>query len=421
MLYNKNLRDSITLLTKLSFLLTKTELSLYKKLEEVLEILSVALKVKRCSLILYNKETRKYEMYAAKGMNIPFDELKKIDPVNDSQIIKYVIENKEPIVVCKEEDMLKLGITPKKNYKIQSFISVPLISNGNFLGVMNLTETESEKPFSKVEAHTIVILSDHIATTIENAQLSEEVFRNRLIKEQLKIAKRVQFSFVPDEFPNNNSIEAFGFTEPTFEVGGDYLDILQINNDEYAFIVGDVSGKGIPAALIMTSFRSYWRALVKSTKSPKKIFEKLNSVLLDDLEKESLYLTCFYGIYNCKTRTLQFGNAGHEFPMYFSKKNNTIKLIEKNNTILGAFENMKFSTFSKKVEKGDIIIIYSDGITDFKFLRNIDAEKIIEDIFLKFNEKPLKFIVKKVKDTLREYLNGLRHSDDLTFLAVRFK
>ena len=419
--YNKNLKNSITLLTKLSFLLSKTELSLYKKLEEVLDILSAALKVKRCSLILYNKASQRYEMYAATGINIPFEEMQKIDPVKDSQIIKYVIDKKEPIVVCKEEDMLKLGIKPKKNYKVQSFISVPLISNGNFLGVMNLTETKSEKPFSKMEAHTIVILSGHIATTIENAQLSEEVFKNRLLSEQLSLAKRVQFSLIPDSFPDNDKIEAYGFTEPTFEVGGDYLDILQINNEEFAFIVGDVSGKGIPASLVMTSFRSYWRALVKTSTSPKKIFEQLNEILLNDFEKESLYLTCFYGVYNSKTKVLSFGNAGHEFPIYFSQKNNKFTSIKKNNTILGAFPNISFSSFSKKTEKDDIILIFSDGITDFKFLKNFDAEEAIKKIFIKNKEKPLKFIVEKVKDMLKGYLKGVRHSDDLTFLAVRFK
>ncbi len=416
-----NLKDSITLLTQLSFLLTKTELTLYKKLQEVLEILSTALKVKRCSLILYNEDNGRYEMYAAKGMSLSFEELRKLDPVKNSQIIRYVIENKKPIIVCSEEDMIKHGITPKKNYKIQSFISVPLISNGNFLGVMNLTETESEKPFSKVEAHTIVILSDHIATTIENAKLSEEVLKNNIIKEQLELARKVQFSLIPEQFPDTDKIEAYGFTEPTFQVGGDYLDVLNVNGNEFAFIVGDVSGKGIPAALVMTSFRSYWRALVKHTRTPKKIFEKLNSILLPDLDKESLYLTCFYGIYNFKKRMLYFGNAGHEFPMYYSRKEGSFKFLKRNNTILGAFKDMNFSTFSKKVEKGDIIILYSDGITDFKFLRNIDALKTIENIFSDNREKSLKFIMEEVKKVLKGYLNGTKHSDDLTLLAVRFK
>ena len=421
MQYNKTLYTSITLLAKLSFLLTKTELSLYNKLQEVVSILANALQVKRCSLVLYNNARERFEIVAATGMNIPIEQLRDIDPLENSPIIKHVVLNKKPIVVKDEEDMIKLGIKPKKGYKIQSFISVPLISSGKFLGVLNVTETIYEKPFSELEANTITILSDQIATTIENAKLSEEIIKAKVIKEQLKIAREVQFSLIPHKFPNNDNIEAYGFTTPAYDVGGDYFDIVTLSPTEYVFNVSDVSGKGIPASLIMTSFRSYWRAFIHSSNEPKVILDKLNKVLLSDLEKSAIFITSFYGYYNAQKGTLKYGNAAHEFPLFYSYEKNKFEKFYKNNTILGAFSNYTYSSYYKKVKNGDTIIIFSDGITDFKNLKQIDAEQYIQNVFMENKDQPLKNIVTKIKSQLEFYLKGMMHSDDLTLLMVRFK
>ncbi len=422
MMHANSLKYNISLLTKLSFLLTKTTTNLNDKLQEVVEILAEALEVKRCSLVLHNPVLERYEIVAATGINIDKDELKQIDPIKQSKIIKYVIEHKRPVVVKDEKDMITYGITPKEGYKVQSFISAPLIvPNGKFLGIINLTETLTNQPFNEIEAQTILILSDQIAITIENTRLSEEILKDTLIKEQLKIAQRVQTSLIPTDFPNNDTIESFGFTHPTFEVGGDYFDILQISEHEYAFILADVSGKGIPASLITTSFRSYWRALIKTIKSPKKILERLNNILTSDLEKEGMFLTCFYGIYNSKKRILQYGNAGHEFPLLFNSKNNEFTLLRNNDLILGMFSDTNYKTFYKKLNSGDTIFVFSDGVTDFKYLRNVDSEMLIQNIFKKNINKSIYEIVTIIKNNLMSKLDGSRHSDDLTLIGIRFK
>jgi sigma-B regulation protein RsbU (phosphoserine phosphatase) len=420
MQYNKSLYKSILLLSRLSFLLTKAELSIYSKLQEVTTILANALEVRRCSLVLYNRDTKRFEIVAATGLNIPVNELRKMDPLQNSPIIRYVINNKLPVIVRDDNDMKKLGIEPKKNYKIQSFISVPLIANSQFLGVMNITDTISNKPFTDIEANTVTILSDHIATTILNAQLSEEIIKNQIIKEQLAIARDVQFSLLPDDFPNNSILEMFGFTEPTYDVGGDYFDILEKDN-RYNFIVADVSGKGIPASLIMTSFRSFWRAFTSSIKSPQKVLAKLNNTLVNDLDKSSIFITCFSGSYNPEKRLLTYCNAAHEFPIYFSYKRDKFMSLNKNNTIIGAFPNLKYRSFLKKTEPSDILILYSDGITDFKFRRKIDIESQIMGIVKENKTLPVKEIVLKIRQLINNYLEGYSHTDDLTLLMLRFK
>ncbi|GEM_PF-5013523 len=418
MIQSKHLKDSITLLSKLSFLLTKSDLSLEDKLQDVVLIIAQALGVKKCSLVLKTTDNG-FKIVASTGLDVSKEKLQHIDPVKDSKIIRYVIENQEPIVVKTHEDMLKYDLKPKKNYKITSFISAPLIvPGGKFLGVINLTETLSNKPFTDIQSKTILILSNQIAITIENTKLSQQILQDTLIREQLKIAQRVQNSLVPEKYPDK-IVDSYGFTIPTFQVGGDYFDISEISEDEVAFILADVSGKGIPASLIMTSFRSYWRALIKTTKSPKKIFEKLNQMLFNDLEKENLFLTCFYGIYNKKKHTLLFGNAGNEFPIFYNSFKSKFTIMNKNNTILGVFPNTKYNTYSKDIQKGDVIFVFSDGVTDFQYLREIDSIKIIKDIYLKNSNKSIKIIVSKIKETLLQKIEG-RHSDDLTLIALRF-
>ena len=420
--FREKIRD-LELLQKLSNLLTFEESSLEEKLQKVVDIIADAIGVKKCSLVLYDENTNRYRIVAAKGINLPKEELKKIDPLKQSKIISLVVETKRPIVVKSYEDMIKLGIQPKKGYEIQSFISTPLIiSNNKFLGVINLTDPIDGRPFTVEDEKTILILSNHLATTVENTKLSEEVIKNKIIREQLKLAKKIQEGLLPREFPKFKEVEFFGFSKPTFEIGGDYYDVLKLNDNEIAYILADVSGKGVPASLIMSSFRSYLLAILKRYKRPETVLSKLNNLLIEDLEQNGMFITCFYGVYNVKNRKLTYGSAAHEPAMLFNKKSGKFEFLENVDTILGAFRDYKFSSRTKKFHKDDILLIYSDGITDLNMMNeNYDGVTLLQEIILKEKEKSIKEIINKLKKTINDIVIENKQFDDITVLGKKIK
>ena len=420
---NPKLKEKIKdleLLKRLSDLLTLTDLPLEKKLQKVIDIIADAIGVKKCSLVLYDEKNNRFRIVAAKGLNISQEELKKIDPLKHSKIISLVVETKKPIVVKSKYDMIKLGISPKKNYEVPSFISTPLIiSNNKFLGIINLTDPIDGKPFTEEDEKTIYILSNHLAVTIENTKLSEEIIKNRIIKEQLKIAERIQKSLLPKDFPKTEEVEFYGISKPTFRIGGDYFDIIKLNEDEFAFILADVSGKGIPASLIMTSFRSYFHSILKKYKRPETVLTKLNMLLLNDLEENSMFITCFYGIYNKRKKILQYGSAGHEPVLYFKSSKNQINYLKPVDTILGVFENYKFSSRKKRLNKGDILIIFSDGVRDLH--ESIDGIKLMEEIVVKNHNKNIREIISLIVKKIENVIDKTKQFDDITILGKKIK
>ncbi len=417
--FNEKIRD-LELLQRLSDLLTITDLPIEEKLQKVVDIIADAIGVKKCSLVLYDEKDKKFKIVAAKGINLPKEKLKEIDPLKQSKIISLVVETKKPIIVKSYEDMVKLGLKPKKKYEVQSFISTPLIvSNNKFLGVINLTDPVNGKPFTIEDEKTIYILSNHLAVTVENTKLSEEVIKNKIIKEQLKLAEKIQKSLLPKNFPETKDVEFYGVSKPTFRIGGDYFDVIRLNENEIAFILADVSGKGVPASLIMTSFRSYFHAILKRYKRPETVLTKLNNLMLNDLEENSMFITCFYGIYNIKKKELIYGSAGHEPALIYKANSKKFKFLDTIDTILGAFKDYKFSSRRKKFHKNDILIVYSDGVTDLH--KEINGIQLLKENVKKFADKSIKQIIKNFIKRIEKIITEHEQFDDITILGKKIK
>lgn len=233
------------------------------------------------------------------------------------------------------------------------------------------------------------------------------------IKTELNIAEKIQKSNLPTHSIENEDYTVFGFSKPAKEVGGDFYDHYPIDEDNIVIIIGDASGKGVPAALLSTITQTIIRQLLKSETDPSRVLYMLNNQLCEN-NTECMFVTLWLGIYNNKTKSITFSNAGHNPPLIM--ENGQFKALKVNNgLVLGVMNDYEFMTEKIDITKG--IIVYTDGITDAK---NSDDEfygenRVIE--FLNSHTFENKIITNLLQD-IDSFVGEEKQFDDMTLVLL---
>ena len=232
------------------------------------------------------------------------------------------------------------------------------------------------------------------------------------IKTELDISKRIQQSNLPTEPLKNEYYHAYGFSEPAKEVGGDFYDYFEIDDENIAIVIGDASGKGVPAALLSTTTQTIIRDQLHNKKDPSKVLYFANNHLCRN-NSETMFITLWLGIYNKKTNILNFSNAGHNPPII--EENNNFKLLDIDSGIaLGILEEYNFIT--EEIELPSKIIVYTDGITDAinKNETTYGEERLINCLNNNSNED----IINSILNDVNNFVEDNEQFDDMTILIL---
>jgi sigma-B regulation protein RsbU (phosphoserine phosphatase) len=257
------------------------------------------------------------------------------------------------------------------------------------------------------------------------AQKEAAADRERLlaIQKELDVAREIQESIVPREFPpfpEREDVSIHATMLPAKEVGGDFFDFFLIDRDRIGFAIGDVSGKGVPAALFMAVSRTLLRATASRGFSPDECMQQVNQILHGE-SISSMFVTCFYGVMNTRTGELQCSNGGHNLP-YLLHADGRVEAIEPcGGLILGAFKNAAYEKGEIMLQPGDCIFLYTDGIPE---AMNPDGDQFsperLVDSLQGVNGSTVEGIVGKVIGDVKEFTAGAMQSDDMTILAIRY-
>ena len=233
------------------------------------------------------------------------------------------------------------------------------------------------------------------------------------IKAELDIAEKIQKSNLPTNSIENEDYTVYGFSKPAKEVGGDFYDHYPIDEDNVALIIGDASGKGVPAALLSTISQTIIRQLLKSETDPSKVLYMLNNQLCEN-NTECMFVTLWLGIYNNKTKNITFSNAGHNSPLIM--ENGQFRALKVDSGIvLGIMNDYEFITEKINISKG--IIVYTDGITDAKNSNDefYGENRVID--FLNNHTFENKVITKLLQD-IDKFTGTEKQFDDMTLLLL---
>ena len=262
-------------------------------------------------------------------------------------------------------------------------------------------------------------LEENVSTTQDELRrISEE--RGRLSAE-LSIANSIQHGVLPNEFPHTESYELHALMDPAREVGGDFYDFFRLDDDNICLVIGDVSDKGIPAALFMMTSKTMLKSHAFSTHNPAETLEAVNKALCDSNPAE-MFVTVWIGILNLKSGLLTAANGGHEYPMFRLGDKPFEVMDDPHGLVLGAFGTAKYKNYEVEMKPGDRLFVYSDGATDAvdTNIKDYGLDRLLATVQEGSKSEKSEDLIMYVKEKLDEYSKDAYQFDDITMLALKY-
>ena len=298
-----------------------------------------------------------------------------------------------------------------------SEIAVPIVSGGGVIGALNL-ESNTLDAFSEADVEFLEFFAVAAAISIEKAVLHREMLEKHRIEQQLRIAKEVQSALLPSADPGLAGYDIAGTNVPSSEIGGDYFDYLPQPDGRLGVAIADVSGKGVPAALIMATFRAALRAQRVKDAPLDAIAARLNRILLDSMDA-SRFVTAFYGLLEPLSGDFGFANCGHN-PGLLLRRGGGRDLLSSGGPALGMWSEASFAPGSASVRPGDTLVLYTDGVVE---VTNPSGDMFgvdrLEEVIRRRSGDSSRDLVRAVVDTTRTFAGRPGYEDDFTLVIIR--
>lgn len=251
-------------------------------------------------------------------------------------------------------------------------------------------------------------------------KLREEYIEKGRISEQLSIASGIQNGVLPTDFPKNSQYELYALMHPARQVGGDFYDFFLTDDKEHlVMVIGDVSDKGIPAALFMMAGKTTVRSVVMNERDPAKVLAQVNNTLYEQ-NPMSMFITIWIGILNLNTGVMNTASAGHEYPFMALEGRPFEQINDIHGLVVGELPNMKYKTCTYQLHKGDRVFVYTDGATDAMNTaeEQIGTKHLLEIVQSEAHNETAKDLSLAVKERIDTFSEGMAQFDDITILSL---
>ncbi len=239
------------------------------------------------------------------------------------------------------------------------------------------------------------------------------------MQDELNFGAQIQTSMLPDDFPERDDISLYAYLLPARELGGDFYDFFFVGEDEICLIIGDVSGKGVPAALFMAASKTVVKAMALDHQSPASVVTRANDKLSSD-NPQSMFVTMFICFINCRTGEMRYTNAGHNPPFIKSEDWSLQRLDTLHGPVVGALEGLTYRQDSLRLKQGDRLLLYTDGVTEAMDVndRLYDEPRLVDYLKRASTEDMEKFVA-ELLNSVKEFTGEADQSDDITIMALR--
>jgi serine phosphatase RsbU (regulator of sigma subunit) len=334
-------------------------------------------------------------------------------------IIDRALEKQASLLIPEVQDDSQLKDQPSVlELKIKSAMCVPMYNNKEITGLIYVDRISMKKRFRNDDLTILTLLANMAAIKIENAQVQQQIIEAEIKRKQLEMARNEQRNFLPRKNPECEKFEIAGKNISCYEVGGDYYDFIDIDEDRMAVTIADVSGKGFRAAIHMSGLRQSLHAKVSPSQSLKELAEKVNE-LIHGTTDTNTYITFFYGELNMTSGEFPYINAGH-FPPIVMNKKGQVRRLGACGFCLGMFPVAEYEVKEMRLEVGDIALLYTDGITE---CRDEAGEEYGEERLIEILKKGRKLSAEKLCDKIFDEVDafgdGTEQMDDMTLVVVK--
>lgn len=304
--------------------------------------------------------------------------------------------------------------------KLLTVMCVPLRAKDRMIGLLYVDSKASSKEFKERDLTLFNALANQVAIAIDNARLLQHYVEKQRMQEELAVAQKIQQSLLPRGGVSIAGLDVFGLSVPCDETSGDYFDYIRRPGGRLGFVVGDVSGHGIGAALLMSSARALLRAFAAGDDPPEAVVTRLNRFLSGDVET-GRFMTLFYGEISLRDRKLTYVRAGHNEPLLYRRSTDAFEELSEGGIALAMMEDFDFeATGPIELQPGDLLFLYTDGIVEA-----MDAKREpfglarIQEILRGHRERPAKELVEMVRAAVRKHTGTDVREDDLTLVVAK--
>jgi len=297
---------------------------------------------------------------------------------------------------------------------------VPLKVKDRMIGILEAFNPTDRPMFDEADLKLCEAFASQAAVAIENARMHERIVHQRAVEQELQIASQIQQSFLPKRYPDMPGVTIAAISVPARNVGGDLYDVIDLGNDRVGVIIGDVAGKGVPAALFMVKAMSELRFHTASIPTTAKVLQTAN----DMIEESDLgvFITAVYLVLDVKTGRLEYSNAGHLAPMVVRPTaDEVISLDEGRGLPLGVAPGSEFEQGEFTLQPGDSVFLYTDGIMEARNAKEEEyGEERLAELLAGKDAVPEE-LIELVRHDVAAFTQDRPQHDDLTALAFRYE
>jgi len=414
---------TLSSLIEVSIIVNST-LDLDSVLSLVMEKAQAVMDAEASSVMLINEKTGMLEWEVALG-EVGEQVMKKIQLRVGEGIAGWVAQSGQPLIV---PDVSKDARFYKKSdeatgFKTRSILAVPLKVKERIIGVAEVINPLHGKAFTEDDLDLFSTFSRQVALAIENARMHRAMLEKQKLDQQLEAARTIQESFMPQTFPEDpqNRFEIFAKSIPATQIGGDFYDFMMFDNDTLGVVVGDVSGKGVPAALYMARLVSDFRVASQRYRDPAQTLHKMNEGLVER-GRRGMFVTLQYAQLNAATGAVNFATGGH-LPVYWLKKDGEACefIASGGGAPLGIMPTTQFVPKSIQLAPEDFLVTFTDGVIEAKNTDFVQysMQRLKEFLCRKWSSP--KELVEHVVEDVRKFTKGMSQHDDLTVVALKWK
>lgn len=303
-------------------------------------------------------------------------------------------------------------------HQVRSFMAVPLQTTNGVIGLIYVDNGSFLRAFSQEDLDLLTVMANVAAIRIEHARLAIIEQSEKLMELELNQASEIQRNLLPAEVPVIDGYELAGLNIPCRTIGGDYYDFLPYKDGRLGLVVGDVCGKGLPAALLMSSLEARVQMLLETSPDPASALAHVNRSLAPRCPVGK-FITFFYALLDPPTGGLSYSNAGHNYPLLV-RSNGKVEQLPESGMVLGIFPSSQYKQMATHLDPGDLLVLYSDGVTE---AHTVDGDEFGEEGLAKFLERrtaqPCAKTAQDLVDHVRGWGGGAPFADDFTVLLVR--
>ncbi len=295
---------------------------------------------------------------------------------------------------------------------------IPMQHQDKLIGFILLGSKISGQEYTEADTEFLTTLVSQAVISLENARLFQETLEKQRIEEELNVARTIQKRLLPKTLPKIEGYEVYGMNNSSRQVGGDYFDVIQIDENRWALAIGDVSGKGVPASLLMANLQSALRVMMTPDLVLSNVAGKLNTLIYNNTTLDK-FITFFIAVIDIKKHTLEYVNAGHNNPIYLTA-NGEQKLLDIGGILLGIMPQYTYQTGKIDLQKNELILAYTDGVNEATNAREEEfGEERLYELVKSQNNRSVNVIIEEVLKAINEFSAGQPQADDVTMLGIR--